>query len=93
MSYFAGTHKRCPYCDAMRPAFARARTPRWELLISEDATEFALPHRLFYPFSFEHNDDTIYEAKLDFAEKTAQPVRGTRPFPVDLLIEFVEAVK
>lgn len=93
MSYFAETHRKCPYCDAVRPAFARARTPRWELLIPENATEFALPHRLFYSFSFEHNDDTIYEATLDFAKRTAQPARGTKPFPVDLLIEFVEAVK
>ena len=93
MSYFADNHEKCPYCDAPRPAFARAKTPRWEVLIPADATEFALTHRLFNPFSVEHNDDTEYEAVLDFAEKTAQPVRGTNPFPSDLSFEFVEAEK
>jgi serine/threonine protein kinase len=91
MSYFVDDHKKCPYCDAPRPAFARAKTPRWELVIPADATEFALAHRLFNPFSFEHNDDTEYEAALDFAKKTAKPTRGTNPFPVDLSFEVVEA--
>ncbi|OQX00237.1 MAG: serine/threonine protein kinase [Desulfobacteraceae bacterium A6] len=93
MSYFADNQKKCPYCDAPRPAFARAKTPRWEVLIPADVTEFILTHRLFNPFSFEHNDDTEYEAVLDFSKKTAQPVRGTNPFPSDLSFEFVEAEK
>jgi serine/threonine protein kinase len=93
MSYFADKHKKCPYCGAPRPALAHAKTPRWEVLIPANATEFALTHRLFNPFSFEHNDDTEYEAVLDFTKKTAQPVRGTNPFPSDLLFEFVEAEK
>ena len=93
MSYFSDNHEKCPYCDAPRPAFARAKTPRWEVLIPVDNPEFALTHRLFNPFSVEHNDDTEYEATLDFGKKTAQPVRGTNPFPVDLSFQFVEAAK
>jgi serine/threonine protein kinase len=93
MSYFADDHKKCPYCGVPRPTFIRARTPRWEILIPGGATEFALPHRLFYPFSFEHNDDTEYEAVPDFAAKTAFPLRGTKAFPDNLIFEFVEAAK
>ena len=91
MSYFADDHKKCPYCGVMRPAFLRAKTSRWEVLIPEGTTEFALPHRLFNPFSFEHNDDTEYEAVPDFSTKTVFPVRGTKPFPDNLTFEFVEA--
>ena len=92
MSYFADDNK-CPYCAAPRPAFIRARTPRWEVLIPDDATEFALQHRLFHPFSFKHNDDTEYEVVPDFEAKTVLPVRGTKPFPDNLTFEFVEAGK
>lgn len=91
MSYFADDHKKCPYCGAPPPSFIRARTPRWEILIPGRGTEFALPHRLFHPFSFEHNDDTECEAVLDFATKTAFPVRGTKAFPENLTFDFVEA--
>ncbi len=93
MSYFADDHKKCPYCGALHPAFIRARTPRWDVLIPGSSTEFVLPHRLFHPFSFEHNDDTECEAVLDFAAKTAFPVRGTKVFPEDLTFDFVEAEK
>ena len=93
MSYFADNCEKCPYCEAPRPGFARAKTPRWEVLIPANATEFALPHRLFNPFSVEHNDATEYEAVLNFAKKTVQPVRGTGPFPPNLSFEFVEAEK
>ena len=91
MTYFAEDHRKCPYCAAQRPAFLRARTPRWEVLIPNDATEFALPHRLFHPFSFEHNDDAEREAVSDFEAKTVFPGRGTNPFPENLTFEFVEA--
>ena len=90
MNYFADEHRRCPYCDAPRPRFIRVRTLRWKILIPGDATEFALPHRLFYPFSFEHNDDTAYEAVV---EKTVSPARGTKAFPDNLIFEFVEGEK
>lgn len=93
MSYFADTHKECPYCATARPVFARFRTPRWTLCVRHDRTEIALPHRLFYPFSLEHHDDSEYEADLDWTRKIARPVRGTKPFPPSLSIEFVEAVK
>jgi hypothetical protein len=91
MSYFADDYEQCPYCDAARPAFARAKTSRWEVLIPADSREFSLPHRLFYPFSFEHNDDMEYEALIDFSRKTVMPVRGTRMFPDSLTFDFVEA--
>lgn len=91
MSYFADDYEQCPYCDAPRPAFARAKTSRWEVLIPGDSREFSLPHRLFYPFSFERNDDMEYEALMDFSKKTAMPVRGTRVFPDSLTFDFVEA--
>jgi serine/threonine protein kinase len=93
MSYFANNNKKCPYCKAPRPPFLRARTQRWEIYFSADTKEFALPHRLFNPFSLEYNDDAEYEAVLDFAKKSVQPVRGTKPFPEGLLFDFEEAVK
>lgn len=91
MSYFADDHKKCPYCGALRPAFLRAKTSRWEVLVPEGPTQFSLPHRLFNPFSLEHNDDREYEAVPDFSEKTVYPARGTRPFPDYLTFEFVKA--
>lgn len=91
MSYFAHQHENCPYCSAPHPAFIRARTPRWEILIPVGATEAALPHRLFHPFSLEHNDNTEYEAVLNFSTRTVAPVRGTKPFPDNLTFEFVGA--
>jgi len=85
MSYFADSHKKCPYCSAPRPAFLRVKTRRWEIIVCAAAKEFPLPHRLFNLFSFEYNDDdTEYEAYIDFAKKSVQPVRGTRPFPENL---------
>lgn len=93
MSYFADGNKKCPYCGTPRHTFIRAKTPRWEVLIPYGSKEFELPHRLFYPFSFEHNDDTECEAVPDFAERTAFPVRGTKAFPDSLTFEFVEAEK
>lgn len=93
MSYFVDDHKKCPYCRAAHPAYIRARTPRWDVLIPGSATEFVLSHRLFYPFSFEHNDDTECEAALDFAERTAFPLRGTKAFPDGLTFDFVEVGK
>jgi serine/threonine protein kinase len=104
MSYFIHEHTECPYCRTPRPLFARGKTPRWEICIpqivvnstartSPFVTEFTLPHRLFHPFSFEHNNAVEYEVKLDWTRKTYHPVRGTKPFPPDLSIKFVEAVK
>lgn len=93
MSHFVDKHKQCPYCGAAQPAFIRAKTPRWEILIPGSVTEFALPQRLFLPFSFEHHDDIAYEAILNFADKIAKPVRGTKPFPDSLTFEFVEGGK
>lgn len=91
MSFFADDYSECPYCSAPRRAFIRAITPRWEIVIPSDAEQFDLPHRLFHPFSFEQNDDTEYEANFNVVEKTARPVRGTKPFPDNLAFEFVEA--
>ncbi len=93
MSYFADEHQNCQYCDTPRPAFARAKTPRWEMLIPANAAEFVLRHRLFNPFSLEHNDDPEYEVVLDFAKKSAQPVRGENSFPPELSFEFVGVEK
>lgn len=93
MSYFAEGHKKCPYCAAPRAAFIRAKTQRWVILIPDDITAFALPHRLFYPFSFERNDDAECEAVPDFEAKAVLPVRGTKAFPDNLTFEFVEAEK
>jgi ribosomal protein L37E len=65
-SFFAEEQKKCPYCDAPRPAFVRAGTQSWKMYVSADFKEFTLPHRLFHPFSFELNNDAEYEAVLDF---------------------------
>jgi len=93
MSYFAETCDKCPYCSESRPAFIRAKTPRWKQLISAKTTETTLPHRLFYPFSFEHNDTSEYEVVLDFSKKTAIAARGEKALPDTLIFEFVEAEK
>ena len=91
MSYFAADHRECPYCGEPRSSFIRARTPRWEIVIPGSAKEFALPRRLFQPFSFEHNDAKEYEVVTDFTAKIVSPVRGTRPFPNNMTFEFVGA--
>ncbi|GFE94714.1 protein kinase domain-containing protein [Acetobacter persici] len=93
MSYFAEDHEKCLYCDSERPAFIRIQTPRWKILIPACTTEFHLPHRLFYPFSLEHYDDIEYESVLNFADKTAVPVRGTKSFPENLMFRFVASRK
>lgn len=93
MSYFADGHGSCPYCGGERPAFIRVQTPRWEIVIPANTTEFALPHRLFYPFSFEYHDDMEYESVLNFAAKTAVPARGANAFPESLTFKFVEGGK
>lgn len=93
MSHFVDAHESCPYCGASLPPCVRARTARWEIVIPASATEVALPHRLFHPFSFERNDDTAYEAILDFSTKSVLPVRGTAPLPDDLTFKFVGAAK
>jgi serine/threonine protein kinase len=93
MSYFADSHKKCPYCAFSRPAFVRVKTQCWEIIVSADTKEFPLPHRLFNPFFFEQNDDTEYEAFLDFERRSVQPVRGTKPFPENIAFAFEEAVK
>ncbi len=90
MSYFADAHIKCPYCHTIRPIFARIKTSRWELYTASNTTEISLPHRLFHPFSPELSNNTEYEAVLDWQKRTAQPVRGTKPFPPGLSIEFVE---
>jgi serine/threonine protein kinase len=91
MSFFADDHSQCPYCSAPRRAFIRATTPRWTIVIPSDAEHFGLPNRLFHPFSFERNDDTEYEAHFKEVEKVPRPVRGTKPFPDNLVFKFVEA--
>jgi hypothetical protein len=93
MSYFAHKHAECPYCSRPRCAFIRARTPRWEVVISATHEQCILPHRLFHPFSFEQNADPEYEADIAVRERIVRPSRGTKPFPADLSFEFVEAGK
>jgi serine/threonine protein kinase len=93
MSYFADDHERCPYCGSERPAFIRVQTPRWEIVIPANTRELALPHRLFYPFSFEHHDEVEYDSLMDFAAKTAVPGRGAKAFPENLTFKFVEGGK
>ena len=93
MSYFAEGNTICPFCSTPRPAFIRVKTPRWEIVIPGSFKTFEIPHRLFYPFSFEHNDDTECEVALNFGEEAALPLRGTKAFPDGLTFQFVEAEK
>ena len=93
MSYFPDDHGSCPYCGTERPPFVRFQTPRWEIVIPASTTEFTLPHRLFYPFSFEKHDDMEYESVLNFAAKSVVPNRGEKAFPESLNIKFVEGGK
>lgn len=90
MSYFADDYESCPYCGGERPAFIRLQTPRWEIIIPASTIELALPHRLFYPFSFENHDDMEYESVLNFSAKMAVPARGAKAFPENLTFKFVE---
>lgn len=93
MSYFVDDNGSCPYCRGERPAFIRVQTPRWEIVIPASTTEFALPHRLFYPFLFQNYDEMEYESVLNFAAKTAVPARGTKAFPESLTFKFLECGK
>lgn len=88
MSYFVHDHTICPYCSAQRPDFIMARTKRWEVVIPGDCEDFGLPNRLFCPFSMERHNDIEYEAVLDYKRKQAVPVRGTRPFPRELVFDY-----
>ena len=93
MSYLADEHTHCPYCSAPRAQFARAQTSRGEIVIPASTRHFALPHRLFHPFSFEHNETQVYEVDLDFITRTARPVRGTPAFPDSLTFTFEAGVQ
>jgi len=89
MSYFPDDHGSCPYCGGERPAFIRIQTPRWEIIAPASTRELALPHRLFYPFSFENHDDMEFESLLNFAAETAVPARGEKAFPESMTFRFV----
>lgn len=91
MSYFVPDFNSCPYCRKSHQGFVWAKTPRWKIVIPGNAKKFALPHRLFNPFSFQYNDETTYEAEIEFASGRVLPVRGTKPFPDDLVFEFIGA--
>jgi len=93
MSYLAESHEACPYCGSPRPAFAIAKTGRWQTVVQPKVDEVKLPHRLFHPFSLELNGKTEYEALLDFGRRTATHVRGTEQLPADLAFEFTEGGK
>lgn len=93
MSYLFDEHTDCPFCQAPRPPFACARTSRGEIVIPASTRHFALPHRLFHPFSFEHNETQAYEVDLDFNSRTARPVRGTPAFPDSLTFTFEASVQ
>ena len=88
MSFYR-TFQACPYCGDSRPGHVVARTGHWELVLQEGPAELKLPHRLFNPFSFEHNGRTEYEAVIDPASRRVSPVRGTSALPQDLTFEFV----
>ena len=93
MSYFPDDHRNCPYCGGEPPASIRVQTPRWEIVTPASTRELALPHRLFYPFSFENHNDMEYESVLNFGAKTAVPARGAKAFPESLTFKFVEGGK
>ena len=93
MSYLVEPHQACPYCRSPRPSLAIAKTSRWQLVIPAKPDPINLPHRLFNPFSLELNDTTVYEAVLDFGQRSATHVRGTERLPTDLTFEFLEEVK
>ena len=82
----------CPYCQTPRPAFAIAKTNRWQMNLLQDGAT-PLPHRLFHPFSFTSSDTTEYEADVSLTAKTAKRVRGTSQFPAELTFEFIEGAK
>ncbi len=89
MSYLKD-HTSCPYCDTPRPTVAIATTDRWHMVIQPRDTEINLPHRLFHPFSLEHNGRTEYEAVIDFQNESATHARGTAQLPPGLSFEFLK---
>ena len=94
MTYFVNNHSECPYCKTERSSFIRAKTPRWELIFSPNASDIILlPHRLFYSFSLQKNNDIECEGIVDLKNKSVKPVRGTKAFPLELSFEFVEENK
>lgn len=91
MSYFH-SEEECPYCKKQRPRYALISTEKWRIVVqgSDAPYEFALPKRLFEPFSPTSSDDTAYFALIDMDNRSISPVRGTVRFPEDLSITFHE---
>ncbi len=98
MSYYnSPDFENCPYCGSSRPAFVIAKTGRWQMNLfdnGKNSFKTFLPHRLFHPFSLASGDFPEYEAQIDLSGKNEpKPVRGSKPFPVDLTFEFVNTAE
>lgn len=97
MSYYnSPDFENCPYCGSSRPAFVIAKTDRWQMNLfdnnNKDSFKIFLPHRLFHPFSLASSDFPEYEAQINLSKKVEpQPVRGSKPFPLNLTFEIVNA--
>lgn len=88
MGYYASDNRKCPYCDTPRPGLASIRTSRWSILESfAEDPEFALPHRLFHPYSPLHATELVTTAVLESGRKSLVPALGERPFaePVEFI--------
>jgi len=89
MSFFL-EYIQCPYCEALRPSFAIAKTDRWQMAIQVTSNGIELPHRLFNAFSLEMNDVAQYQIVLDLEKKFVGNAFGTKLLPIGLSFHFFE---
>ena len=58
--------QNCPYCDGKKPAYYKITTQNWSYILQpEEKDSYTLPHRLFFPFSFEHSDEIWFKDSND----------------------------
>ena len=88
MSFVAGQHDACPYCETCAPRYAVAQGPFGEKVYQGDGGPRAVPARLLEPFSPDSGDDVRYQIEIDFEAGTVRPLRGTTNLPPELGFEF-----
>lgn len=90
MSYFPTDHEKCPYCDARKPCYLRIASKTWTYFIQDHGDKsFAIPERVFLPFSLKTCNVPMIEIIVDFKNKKVFPERGFI-LPEGVTFEFVE---
>ena len=88
MSFFAGKHDDCPYCESVVPRYAVALGPFGEKVYQAADVAQDVPARLLEAFSPDTGDDVRYQVEIDLEARTVRPLRGTADLPPDLRFEF-----